>query len=95
MDYGKRKTGKYNFKDPKIDKFISLIPEIECSADFQKKYGSIIPLMKLKMKEDILSTLSSFMIRCIIALLSMSVEAYTRGVFSSVGFTYYRLCSFY
>ena len=57
MEYGKRKTDKYSFKDPKIDELISLIPEIECSADFWKKYGSIIPLMKLKMKEDILSTL--------------------------------------
>ena len=60
MDSEKRKTGKYSFKDPKIDELISLIPEIECSADFQKKYGSIIPLMKLKMKEGILSTLIQF-----------------------------------
>ena len=69
MDSGKRKTGKYSFKDPKIDELISLIPEIECSADFQKKFGSIIPLMKLKMKEGILSTLDQSMIRCITALL--------------------------
>ena len=60
MDSGKRKTGKYSFKDPKIDELISLIPEIECSVDFRKKYGSIIPLMKLKMKEGILSTLVHF-----------------------------------
>ena len=60
MDSGKRKIGKYSFKDPKIDELISLIPEIECSADFRKKYGSIIPLMKLKMKEGILSTLVQF-----------------------------------
>ena len=60
MDSGKRKTEKYSFKDPKIDELVSLIPEIECSADFRKKYGSIIPLMKLKMKEGILSTLVQF-----------------------------------
>ena len=60
MDYGKRKTGKYIFKDLKIDELISLIPEIECPADFQKKYGSIIPLMKLRMNEGILSTLVQF-----------------------------------
>ena len=53
MDSGKRKIGKYSFKDPKIDELISIIPEIECSAHFRKKYGSIIPLMKLKMKEGI------------------------------------------
>ena len=57
MDYGKTKTGKYSFKDSKIDELVSLIPEIECLTDFRKKYGSIIPLMKLKMKEGILSTL--------------------------------------
>ena len=57
MDSGKRKIGKYSFKDPKIDESMSLIPEIECSADFWKKYGSIIPIMKLWMKEGILSTL--------------------------------------
>ena len=57
MDSRKRNTGKYSFKDPKIDELISLIPEIECPTDFRKKYGSIIPLMKLRMKEGILSTL--------------------------------------
>ena len=60
MDFGKRKTGKYCFKDPKIDELISLIPEIECSTDFRKKYESIIPLTKLEMKEGILSTLVQF-----------------------------------
>ena len=60
MDSRKRKTGKYSFKDPKIDELVSLIPEVECSADFRKKYGSIIPLMKMKMKEGILSTLVQF-----------------------------------
>ena len=57
MDSGKRNTGKYSFKDPMIDELVSLIPEIECSSDFREMYGSIIPLMKLKMKEGILSTL--------------------------------------
>ena len=57
MDYRKRMTRKYSFKDPNIDELMSLIPEIECSADFQKKYVSIIPLMKLRMKEGILSIL--------------------------------------
>ena len=57
MDFGKRKTKKYSFKDPKIDELMSLIPEIESSTDFQRKYGSIISLMKLRMKEGILSTL--------------------------------------
>ena len=60
MDSGKRKTEKYIFKDPKIDELISLIPEIECSADLRRKYGSIISLMKLRMKEGILSTLFQF-----------------------------------
>ena len=67
MDSGKVKTRKYSFKDPKIDELISLIPEIECSVDFRKKYGSIIPFMKLRMKEGILSTLVQFydsMYRC-------------------------------
>ena len=60
MDFGKRKTRKYNFKDPKIEELMSLIPEIESSTDFQKKYGAIVPLMKLKMKDCILSTLVQF-----------------------------------
>ena len=60
MDSGKRKTGKYSFKDPKIDELASLIPEIECSANFRKEYGSIIPLMKLNVKEGILLTLVQY-----------------------------------
>ena len=60
MDSGNRKTGKYSFKDPMIDELISLIPKIECSADFRKKFRSIIPLMKLKMKWGILSIMVQF-----------------------------------
>ena len=60
MDYGKRKTRKYSFKNPKIDELMSLIPEIESSIDFRKKYGSIMSLIKLRMKEGILSTLVQF-----------------------------------
>ena len=60
MDSGKRNTKKYNFKDPKIDELVSLILEIEGSTDFWRKYGSIIFLMKLRMKEGILSTLVQF-----------------------------------
>ena len=62
MDSGKRKTKKYSFKDPNIDELMSLIPEIESSTNFRKKYGSILSLMKLKMKDDILSNWSSSMI---------------------------------
>ena len=60
IDSGKRNTGKYSFKDPKIDELISLITDIEYYANCWKKYGSIIPLMKLKIKEGILSTLVQF-----------------------------------
>ena len=60
MDFGKRKTKKYNFKDPNIDELMSLILEIESSTNFWRKYGSIISLMKLRMKEGILSTLIQF-----------------------------------
>ena len=60
MDSRKRKTRKYSFKNPKINDLMSLIPEIESSTDFRKKYGSIVPLMKLNMKEVILSTLVQF-----------------------------------
>ena len=38
----------------------SLIFEIESLTDFQKKYGAIVSLMKLKMKEVILTTLVQF-----------------------------------
>ena len=60
MHSGKRKTRKYIFKDPKIDDLMSLIPKIESSTYFRKKYGSIVSLMKLRMKEGILSTLVQF-----------------------------------
>ena len=63
----KRKTQKYSFKNPNIDDLMSLIPEIESSIDFRIKYGSIISLMKLGMKEGILSNLVQFydpMCRC-------------------------------
>ena len=60
MDFGKRKTKKYSFKYPKIDELMGLIPEIESSTYFQKKYGSIVSLMKLRMKEGIISTLVQF-----------------------------------
>ena len=67
MDSGKTKTKKYSFKDPKIDELMSLILEIECSVDFRRKSGSIVSLMKLMMKEGILSTFVQFydpMYRC-------------------------------
>ena len=48
---------KYSFKDPKIEELRSLIFEIKSSIDFWKKYGAIIPLMKLKIKEVFLTTL--------------------------------------
>ena len=57
MDSEKRKTRKYSFKDPKIEELVNLIIEIESSTDFWKKYGAIVPIMKLNMKEGILSTL--------------------------------------
>ena len=56
----KRNTREYSFKVPKIDELMSVIPEIESPTDFQRKYGSIISLMKLRMKEGILPTLVQF-----------------------------------
>ena len=67
MDSRKRKTWKYSLKNPRIDDLMSLTPKIESSTDFQKKYGSIVSLIKLRMKEGILSTLVQFydpMYRC-------------------------------
>ena len=60
MDFGKRNTRSYSFKDPEIEEFKSLIPKIENPTELRKKYGSIIPLMKRKMREGILSTLVQF-----------------------------------
>ena len=60
MDSRKIKTRKYSFKNPNIDDLMSLIPEIQSSIDFRKKYGSNVSLMKLGIKEGILSTLVQF-----------------------------------
>ena len=60
MDSGKIKTQKYIFKDPKIEELKSLISEIESPTYFRKKYGAIAPLMNLKMKNGIISTLVHF-----------------------------------
>ena len=60
MDFGRRNTQKYSFKDPKIEEMMSLILEIGSSTDFQKKYGVVVPLMKLRMKEGGLSTVVQF-----------------------------------
>ena len=57
MDLGRRKTRKYSFKDPMIEELMSVILEIKSSTDFWKKYGAVVPLMKLKVKECIISTL--------------------------------------
>ena len=57
MDFGRIKTQKYSFKDPRIEELMSLIPEIESPTNFWKKYGAVVPIMKLKMKKGILSTL--------------------------------------
>ena len=73
MDYGKRKTRKYSFKDPKIDDLMSLIPEIESSTDIQRKYGSIISFMKLKMKEGILSTMVHFLHAFVVSVIYFSL----------------------
>ena len=74
MDSGKRKTEKYSFKDPKIDELMSLILEIMGSTDFRKKYGSIMSLMKLRMKGVFSPLWSNSMIRCIDALLSVIIS---------------------
>ena len=60
MDFGRRNTRSYSFKEPEIEELKSLIPKIENLMEFIKKYVSIIPLMKRKMREGILSTLVQF-----------------------------------
>src|ERR1044072_7454042 len=60
MNYGQRRTRKYSFKEPKIEELMSLIDEIESPEDFRKKYGTIIPLMKTKMRDGFLFTLVQF-----------------------------------
>ena len=60
MEFGRRNTRSFSFKEPEIEELKSLIPKIKNPTDFQKKYGSIIPLMKRKMKEGILGTLVQF-----------------------------------
>ena len=60
MEFGRRNTRSFSFKESEIEELKSLIPKIENPADFQKKYGSIISLMKRKMKEGILNTLVQF-----------------------------------
>src|ERR1051325_995113 len=60
MDYGQRRTQKYNFKEPKIEGLLSLIDEIESLEDFRKKYWTIIALMKTKMKDGLIFTLVQF-----------------------------------
>ena len=74
MDFGRRKTRKYSFKDPKIEELMSLIPEIESSTDFRKKYGAIVPLMKLKMKEVFFLHWSSSVIYYIGVLLFLIIN---------------------
>ena len=60
MDFGRRNTRSYSFKEPQIEELKSLIPKIENPMEFKNKYRSIIPLMKINMKEGILSTLVQF-----------------------------------
>ena len=60
MELGRRNTRSFSFKEPEIEELKSLIPKIESPTDFQKKYGSIVPLMKRKMKKGILNTLVQF-----------------------------------
>src|ERR1044072_4761150 len=60
MDYGQRRSQKYSFKEPKIEGLTSLIDEFKSPENFWKKYGTILSLMKLKMKDGLLYTLVQF-----------------------------------
>lgn len=60
MDFGRRKTQKYIFKSPKLEDLGEVGPLVVNPKDFKRKYGRLLPLLKINMVDGILSTLVQF-----------------------------------
>ena len=60
MDFGRRKTQKYTFKSPKLDELRKLVSLVVDPEKFKSKYGDLLYLLRINMKDEILATLVQF-----------------------------------
>ena len=60
MDFGRRQTRKYTFKNPKLEDLRMLGSLITNPEAFEEKYGKLLSLLKTGMTDGILSTLVQF-----------------------------------
>ena len=60
MDFGRRKTQKYTFKSPKLDELRKLVSLVVDPEKFKSKYGDLLYLLRINMKDGILATLVQF-----------------------------------
>ena len=57
MDFGRRQTQKFTFKNPELESLRKLGDLIINPDSFEEKYGKLLSLLKTGMTEGILSTL--------------------------------------
>lgn len=60
MDYNKRNTLKYSFKNFKLDDLRKLGALVEDQGGFKDKYGRLLSLLRIQVKDGLLSTLLQF-----------------------------------
>ncbi|XP_006593206.1 uncharacterized protein [Glycine max] len=60
MNFTKRNTQKYNFKDPDLTNLRKLGSLVVSPDDFRKRYGNLLSILKTNVEEGILNTLVQF-----------------------------------
>ena len=60
MDFGRRQTRKYTFKNPKLEDLRKLGSLITNPEAFEEKYGKLLSPLKIGMAEGLLPTLVQF-----------------------------------
>ena len=60
MDFGRRQTQKYTFKNPELEYLRRLGGLVINPEAFEEKYGKLLSLLKTSMTKGILSTLVQF-----------------------------------
>lgn len=60
MDFERRSTKKFSLISPNLDELRKLIPAVTDPLGFTDRYGALLPLLSVQMKEGLLQTLIQF-----------------------------------
>ena len=60
MDFERRSTKKFSLISPNLDELRKLIPDVTDPLGFTDRYGALVSLLTVQMKEGLLQTLIQF-----------------------------------